>query len=222
MRHRGKEDIKNFMGEAASAYNALGATEKAEVGTMVSMVLGSLFIVMKLLMGIYTGSVVFIYSCIYAVCVVLCKLLYLKNADSGRKDKKRVYYTICFVMILAAFSFNFLMLIKEEISFSPVRYPAWLTTVFGLYWVYLYYLTFKAIKSAKDENSPLLILLRMVNLSSLIMNLVLLQQMVLMLLPISVEVVRTINTICGFFCGGSMFVISISMVIYGCIKESEV
>ena len=79
----------------------------------------------------------------------------------------------------------------------------------------MYFATVKGLSKAKDEQNLLLIELRTLNLSSLILNMVLLQQMVLGCIGLSTDLIKTINMAFGISCGMAMFMIAVSMLIYG-------
>ncbi len=112
-------------------------------------------------------------------------------------------------------TFNYLMLIRENTSYVPHRFSPFTTVLFGVLVGIMYYATIKGISQAKQEQNILLIELRTPNLSSLILNLVLLQQMVLGCIGLPTELIKTINMAFGISCDMSMFMIAVFMLIYG-------
>ena len=212
----------DFFNEIVKIYKELELDEQAVIGTVSSMILSGVLILIKLAIGLITGSLAFLYSCVYSVAIVVCKVLYLRHSFDEKDGQKKIYYFIIAMMIITAAAFNFLMLIRVSTSYVPHRFSPVTTIIFGAFVAYNHYLISKGIKAAKEEQNLLVIELRTVNLSSVLLNMVLLQQMVLGCLNISVATIKTINMAFGISCGMAMFFIAISMLIYGKIKWAQI
>jgi len=207
--------LQNIYLKYTAIYTSMDTDIKRALGTGFSAVLGSVFTVIKLLIGIVTFSIIFIYSCAYAVLLILCKFLFIINQHSEKEEKYRAYKRMSLLLLAGAIVFNLGMLIRLNLVHTEHRYHPIIAVIFSFYLIFSYITGVYGLFDAKKQKELLFTGLRIVNYSSFFMNLVLAQRLIIGCLNISDRLVTKINFAVGISCGTAMAVLAASMYFYG-------
>lgn len=209
------EKVYNTANELIETYNSIDLDIRRLLGTSLAATFSFLFLAAKLIIGIATHSVIFLYSCVYALLMLLCKLIFLKGLYKSEKEKYKSYNLMALVLFLGAFAFNMSLLIRLNAVREEQRFHPIFAIIFSFYLIFLYVLSIYGLWDAKRQNDLLFLGLKLVTYSSFFMNMVLAQRLVIGCLSISDRQITFINFAFGISCGIAMAIIAISMFIYG-------
>ena len=213
MNHKTKifiDDVK----EIIKIYFGLDAETKRLIGTGVSLMQGIGFIFIKLIIGIFSRSFVLLYSCLYALGMAVCRIIYIKCQSGDERKKNKGYLLITGIMFFTAIVFDIYLLVRQSSVARVEHYHPIIVIGFSIFILFSYYLTIKGLFEARMQKNMILIALRLVGFSGMLMNLVLMQRLVLGCINVTEEVAQLVNLYFGFACGGAMVSVAICMLIY--------
>lgn len=213
MSHKKKnfiDDVKKII----KIYFGLDTETKRLIGTGVSLMQGIGLISIKLIIGIISRSFVFLYSCLYALGMVVCRIIYIKCQSGDERKKNKGYLLITGIMFFTAIVFDIYLLVRQSSVARVEHYHPIIVIGFGIFILFSYFLTIKGLFEARMQKNLILIALRLVGFSGMLMNLVLMQRLILGCINVTEEVAQLVNLYFGFSCGGAMVSVAICMLIY--------
>ena len=213
MNHKAKKSIDDVK-EIIKIYFGLDAETKRLIGTGVCLMQGIGFIFIKLIIGIFSRSFVFLYSCLYALGMAVCRIIYIKCQSCDERKKNKGYLLITGIMFFTAIVFDIYLLVRQSSVARMEHYHPIIVIGFSIFILFSYYLTIKGLFEARIQKNLILIALRLVGFSGMLMNLVLLQRLILGCINVTEEVAQLVNLYFGFSCGGAMVSVTICMLIY--------
>ena len=206
--------MKNCIREIFTFYNRMDYGIRQQTGIISSLFFSVVLLTVKLLIGIIFGSLLFLYSCIYAACIAVCRIILLRDFTKKRESQRRACLITAGILCVTAFIFNMFLLLQLIYQKRVVRYSPLVVSLFGICLLLQYGMTVRGMLLAKKEKSISGMGLRIVSFSSFLMNLVLFQRMLLGCLSISDHTVETVNFSFGISCGIGMFLSAAAFLFY--------
>lgn len=195
--------------------------QTADVVFTAACLAGLCMILFDLTMGIAFKSLIWVSSGVHRTGALACRFVYLRGKMKPPDQQLKYYRHIAGLLAAAAYEFNVCMVIRQIFTKSVTVYPAFLTVVYSIYVIFSYISVVLGIKKEKLKNDTLSVGIRIVNLSSCVVNLVLVQRMILSEINLSDSVRVCVNSVFGYFCGGILFIMAISMLIHYCFLKRQ-
>lgn len=197
--------------ESVRLYFYIDIHGRMELQTTVSAFFGAVSAVVKLLIAIALRSLVWGFSVLYALMVILARFLFFRGCREWSSDERQRYWGrgIAYLLAASAYLFNMLMLVRQSHTDSVRALPAWAVVIMSLYFMLMLMLGLRGMLISESRREPLFFAYRVIGLSGALVNLVLLQRMILAVTPISTETLLIVNSWIGYCVGVVLLLLSL-------------
>ncbi len=207
--------ILNHLKELWKFYNTFNGEDTNTLQLLFSSISGILISVIKIIFGIYLGSVIWIFSGIYAIGLSLARALFTKDLieDAPLKKKNKTVLAIAIILMVSAFVFDICAMFRQFQGEMGRAFAVWMVIPLSLYFVASYILAIKGLFRTRKNKSLSFYAFRVICISGALMNMVLLQRMILSLTSISIEWLIVVNSIFSYFIGGTLLVTALILML---------
>ncbi len=187
--------------------NTLQVTFSALLGILVSTV--------KILLGVFLGSAVWVFSGIYSIGLGIALFLLLKDIVTGATSEKKncTVLFVAIILMVSAFVFDICAMFRQFQGDMGEPFPTWLVIVLSIYFATSYVISIIGLFQTRTNKALSFYAFRVICISGSLMNIVLMQRMILSVSPISAEWVVAVNSIFSYFIGGTLLITALILML---------
>lgn len=196
-------------------YSSIPIAQKNKLKSFFSMICSFCIATFKIVLGFIIMSFIWVYTGIYSLSIGTAKLLFYrcKSAKKGELPDKSIK-VIAIILMVSAYLFNISIMIKQVYNHSTIEFPILIICFLSICFFFSFINAIYGIVQARKNKELKFTVYKIINISSALVNIVLLQRMILAYTNnISEDIIVIINSSFGYIVGVIILFLSILILL---------